>query len=147
MPKRIYDIDNPEVLDKLCMQVKRMAGLGLYKNEVAHCLGITDHTLGNYIRLKPEIGEAYEDGLPCAVRDVANALFEKAVHEKDVQAMKFFLTNRAGDRYKNKQDTTQVNVEQPYEDWLASLEEPTENPLTEERENDQSSNEENHHQV
>lgn len=84
-------------------EVKRLAGQGLTLDQIARCLGIARTTFWQARKADEELQQALEDGKAEAVRDVTNALYQKAL-EGDNTAMIFWLKNRAGwaDAYKHE---------------------------------------------
>ena len=84
-------------------EVERLAGQGLTQLQICHCIGISEATLYKYKRNVKEFAQAIEQGRSKAIREVTNAMFNKAV-EGDVGAGKYWLNNMARDQWRDKHD-------------------------------------------
>jgi hypothetical protein len=97
-----------EVTKELMAKVERMAATGLNLIQIGMALGLSEKTIRNYKKRHPELQEAWARGKWKAVTVVSNALFEKATEDKDVNAIKFYLTHQGGDSWKEKIDVNLV---------------------------------------
>jgi len=98
-----------EINDKVCRQAEEYAAQGLTAEQIALALGIGESTLYEKQADFPEFAEAIKRGRGHGIVSVTNALYQKAVVDKDNTAMIFYLKNRAG--WVDKQETT-TTVEQ-----------------------------------
>lgn len=88
MPKSIMPID--------LKQVEALSGIGLSQQQIADALGIDYKTLWRRKKRFEEFRRVLDHGKAKGILNVANALYEKAMVEKDTTAMIFFLKCRAG---------------------------------------------------
>ncbi len=94
----------PELIitDEFIANAKELSSRGLTHDQIAMSLGCADSTLYNKESRIVELKEAIKAGRAEGVKEVANALFEKAVDGDNV-AMIFYLTNRDRDNWINSQ--------------------------------------------
>lgn len=88
-PDRLTDATVPHVkTDRTCIQVEKLAALGLAPSEIAYVLGTDEPTV---VRLyQPQI----TNGMAMAVSKVGGQLFKNCM-KGDTNAIKFFLQARA----------------------------------------------------
>ena len=77
-------------------RVAELAGRGLTRAEIASYLGISETTLYNRKRESEEFDAAIKSGRAQAAQEVANALYQKAVTEKDLGAIIWYEKTRRG---------------------------------------------------
>ncbi len=82
-------------------KVETLASRGLTQQQICDALGICVQTLINRKKSNIELMEAIKRGTAQGIAEVVNSLFEAAV-SGNVQAIQFFLKNRAG--WKDKVD-------------------------------------------
>ena len=75
---------------------------GLTNEQIAHNIGINPDTLYEWKKTKSEISEALKKGREVVDYQVENALLEKALKEKNVVAMIYWLKNRRPDKWREK---------------------------------------------
>lgn len=124
------DLNKIKIFEKL---IYELSSQGLTKPEIAKKLGVSTQQLIRLMKEKPNLEAAYEDGINESVREVEKALFKRAtgyyVKEKkkrittgqfgetyerveeseryvppDVNAIIFYLKNRAPDRWTDKHE-------------------------------------------
>ena len=98
-----------EITEKVCRKAEEYAAQGLTAEQIAMVLGIGESTLYEKQVDFPEFAEAIKRGRGQGIVSVTNALYQKAIVDKDNTAMIFYLKNRAG--WVDKQETT-TTVEQ-----------------------------------
>lgn len=77
-------------------RVQELAGRGLTRAEIAAVLGISETTLYNRRRESEEFDAAIKSGKAIAAQEVANALYQKAIVEKDLGAIIWYEKTRRG---------------------------------------------------
>lgn len=90
--------------------------MGLNREEIAACLGISVTTLFARKRESEVFDAAIKDGRAQAAQQVANALYTKAVVEKDLGAIIWYEKTRRGLSDKIQQTTTQTNIDLNWDD-------------------------------
>ncbi len=86
-------------------EVEKLAGRGLSYEQICLCLGICDKTLLRKRRESSDLSDAIERGRAKGVKDITNALFDKAM-TGDVRACELFLKCRCGWTDKQQVDVT-----------------------------------------
>ena len=89
LPKRSVGRPGYQSCDADLKRAQKLASLGLSKLDAARVMGIS------YSSFVTHCGAAYEEGVPKAVANVADALYKNAM-EGNVTAQIFFLKARAG---------------------------------------------------
>lgn len=77
-----------EVTQEKKKKVAELVSFGIRRSTIAYILGISEDTLERKYR------EELDHGTDMCVSEVAKTLFEKAVFDKDVTSMIFFLKTR-----------------------------------------------------
>ena len=78
------------------VEVERLAGMGLTREQIALCLGISETTLYDRQRESEEFAQAIKKGEAVGIQQVANKLFSKATVDGDTTSLIFYLKTRAG---------------------------------------------------
>ncbi len=87
-----------------------MAAKGLTLNEIAAALSIDVRTLYNKRKKFKEVRDAINRGAAAGIQNVANALYEAAVVDKNITAQIFYLKARAG--WRDQGPIVEINNEQ-----------------------------------
>ncbi len=87
-------------------RVAELAGRGLTQAEICAVLGISETTLYERKRENTVFEDAIKAGKAMAAQEVANALYEKAVVEKDLGAIIWYEKTRRGMTDKVQQHIT-----------------------------------------
>ena len=82
-------------------RVEELAGQGLSKTQIAHCLGIGRSTLFDKQKSDPDFLDAIKRGKSKGLETVTNALMENA-RGGNVTAQIFYLKNRAPDKWQDR---------------------------------------------
>ena len=90
-----------EITPEICKKAKKLSAQGLTKEQIAQNLGMSYDTLNEKSKAYSEFSEAIAIGKAEGIKQVTNALFDKA-SEGDVPAMKYFLNNRDNDNWKDR---------------------------------------------
>jgi len=98
---------NEEILNK----TESLMAKGLTKEQCAGMLGVSVSTFMLYQAENSEFSEAIKKGQASGIDQVTNALFENATVGKDNVAIIFWLKNRGGGSWVDKQEV-QSTVEQ-----------------------------------
>lgn len=89
----------PEILE----EAEKLASQGLTKEQISTCLGWSYSTLMKKQRANKQFLQAITDGQAKGIGTISNALFETA-KAGNVAAQIFYLKNRDGENWKDKQD-------------------------------------------
>lgn len=124
------------------MAAKKLAAQGLVLAQIADFFDITEPTIYEWKKIYPEFAEAIEEGKADPIKQVENALFKASIghnvkvkkpvvvgdgegvahveycdyeeyHAPVVSAQKYFLNNRASDKWKEKHEITLDNESKP----------------------------------
>ena len=96
----------PFVIDEaFCKKAQALAAQGLSHKDIAHSLGICYQTFNEKSKEFSEFSDAIQAGKSKGIATVTNSLFTKA-KDGDVQAIKYYLNNRAKDDWSDKQGLT-----------------------------------------
>jgi len=110
-----------EITDIVCQKAKHLAAGGCTLEQIATSLGIGLSTTCRKKKMFREFREAIEDGRTGALVSMTNALYEKGL-TGDTTAMKFYLSNRDSDSWREKQHTELSGSVGIHEDCLDELE-------------------------
>ena len=99
-------LNDPEVLEKIV----QLGSQGLTSGQIARCLGISWSTLNRRRKEFAKIDDAIKRGQALGVSEVANALFNSAVYEKNVTAQIFYLKNRGDEGQWSDRQEVQHNL-------------------------------------
>ena len=100
-----------EVTEEVLARTERAMAQGLTKEQCAGALGISVSTFQLYQAEYSEFSEAIKKGQASGIDQVTNSLFENATVGKDNVAIIFWLKNRGGGSWVDKQEV-QSTVEQ-----------------------------------
>lgn len=102
-------------------EVERLAGLGLTQEEIAESLGISERTLRRRKGDMSILSAAIKRGKTAAGREVANALYQKAI-SGDVGAIVWWEKTRRGMSDKQKiEHSGSIDVRQLSDDELRAI--------------------------
>jgi len=90
-----------EITEEVINQAYELAKKGLSRKQIAISLGMGLSTLHEKMNKFPDFLEAIEQGSTDGIKEVVNALFNKAV-EGNVQAIQTFLYNRDQENWKRE---------------------------------------------
>jgi hypothetical protein len=96
------------ITDEMLNAVTVYASHGLWKKDIARCLGISYQTFNEHFKKNPDLVDAYELGESMGVADVSCALYQQAIRGES-WAVKFYLNNRRPEQWKDKPEVD-VNV-------------------------------------
>ena len=99
-----------EITPELCKRVQNYASRGLNKQQICHCLGISDETLANYEKKSLEFMEAIKRGKALGIANMADRLMQQA-DSGNVAATIFYLKSQAG--WKETQ-TIELDARKPF---------------------------------
>ena len=100
-----------EVTPEVLLKTESLMAKGLTKEQCAGMLGVSVSTFMLYQAENSEFSEAIKKGQASGIDQVTNALFENATVGKDNVAIIFWLKNRGGGSWVDKQEV-QSTVEQ-----------------------------------
>lgn len=133
-----YKEEYNEQAYKLCL-------LGATDKDMADFFGVTEQTINNWKKTKDGFFESLKRGKLIADANVADSLYKRAVgyehpetkvfnnqgeiitydvkkhYAPDPTAIAYWLNNRQGLNWKQKQSSETVNIEMSHEEWLNSL--------------------------
>src|SRR5580704_12547538 len=91
-------------------KIEDLAAKGLTLNEISCALSIDVRTLYNKRKKFKEVRDAINRGAAAGIQNVANALYEAAVVDKNITAQIFYLKCRAG--WRDQGPVVEINNEQ-----------------------------------
>jgi len=94
-----------KITKALCKKAERLAAQGLTQEQIASVLGMGKTTLYDKQAKYPEFSNAIQSGRDKGIKEVTNALFQKA-KKGDVSAQKYFLNNRDNPNWKDRTENT-----------------------------------------
>ena len=100
-----------EISEDVLSKTENLMAKGLTKEQCAGMLGVSVSTFMLYQAENSEFSEAIKKGQASGIDQVTNALFENATVGKDNVAIIFWLKNRGGGSWVDKQEV-QSTVEQ-----------------------------------
>lgn len=92
-------------------RVQELAGRGLTQAEICAVLGISEGTLYSRKRDNEVFEDAIKAGKAAAAVEVANALYEKAVVDRDLGAIIWYEKTRRGLSDKVQQTNTNIQID------------------------------------
>ena len=108
MPRRPNRRTSVAALD--LKKIEDLAAKGLTLNEISCALSIDVRTLYNKRKKFKEVRDAINRGAAAGIQNVANALYEAAVVDKNITAQIFYLKCRAG--WRDHGPVVEINNEQ-----------------------------------
>lgn len=97
--------EKPENLKK----ITDWASTGMTTKCLSGNMGVSTTTLYKWINKSELIKQALEEGVTETVENVENALYLAATEDRNFNAIRFFLVNRAPDRWKDKRENENHN--------------------------------------
>jgi predicted transcriptional regulator len=95
-----------KITKALLDKVGQMASRGLTNEQIACCLGVSETTVYKNKRNSPQFAQAIKNGQAKGVKDISNALFDKAAGG-DTIAQIFYLKNRSPEEWKDRKEIKQ----------------------------------------
>jgi hypothetical protein len=108
---------NEELVDQVLAAIRD----GANQKHAAALIGVNENTITNWKKSHPEFAEQIQRARHYATLAVEVALHRSAVNG-NFNAQKFWLTNRAGDEWKNKPTADgERTIHNTFEEWAADI--------------------------
>lgn len=99
--------------------IENWAKGGLTEKQIAHNMGISEHTLNEWKKKKPQLIQSLKKGKEIVDYEVINALYQAAIGG-NVTAMIFWLKNRRPDKWCDKPQPPPIQDEEEQIDELSA---------------------------